>query len=472
MHVLANHGIPDARGEPFTQDVSRVLLSLDTCAGGLDEAEAARRLNEVGPNRVDPPAPASALAILLDQLRSVVVLLLLAAALVSLAFGDLIEAAAIASVLVINAALGFVVELRARRAMEALLAMDVMRAFVLRDGRPQSVDSQQLVPGDVVELGPGQTVPADGRLVIATDLRTNEAALTGESLPVSKEADLVLASETPLADRRNMVYKGTTVAAGAARAVVTATGRLTEFGRIGLLVGGIREERTPLERRLDALGHRLVWVTLAVAAAVGALGVLQGAPPAIMLETAIALAVAAVPEGLPAVATIALAIGLRRMARRHALVRRLPAVESLGSTTIVCTDKTRTLTSGDMTVVCVRSWDATFDLRDDLAARAQPTGQLDRIIATAVLASRPQADGRDHGARRSRRCRDAARRAGSRHRAARSRLGSTRRRADSVLERTEADGVLPSARLGPRGVRERRAAPRARSMHASPDPRR
>ena len=193
MHVLDDHGIPDARREPFTQDVSRVLLSLDTGAGGLDEAEAARRLNEVGPNRVDPPAPASALAILLDQLRSVVVLLLLAAALISLAFGDLIEAAAIASVLVINTALGFVVELRARRAMEALLAMDVMRAFVLRDGRPQSVDAQQLVPGDVVELGPGQTVPADGRLVIATDLRTNEAALTGESLPVSKEADLVLA---------------------------------------------------------------------------------------------------------------------------------------------------------------------------------------------------------------------------------------------------------------------------------------
>ena len=334
------------------------------------------------------------------------------------------------------------------------------------------MDSQQLVPGDVVELGPGQTVPADGRLVIATDLRTNEAALTGESLPVSKEADLVLASETPLADRRNMVYKGTTVAAGAARAVVTATGRLTEFGRIGLLVGGIREERTPLERRLDALGHRLVWVTLAVAGAVGALGVLQGAPLAIMLETAIALAVAAVPEGLPAVATIALAIGLRRMARRHALVRRLPAVESLGSTTIVCTDKTRTLTSGDMTVVSVRSWDATFDLRDDLVARVQR--RPDSSIGSSRQPSSP-VDRRPTGrpcrpTRSMPRCCAPGRRAASS--GPRSVVGSTRRRADSFLERTEADGVLPSARLEPRGVRERRAAPRARSMHASPHSRR
>jgi Ca2+-transporting ATPase len=386
------HAGLDGSSEPYTLDAPGVLAGLETNTGGLDEAEASRRLKAAGPNRIDPPAPTPALAILRDQLRSVVVLLLLAAAIVSVAFGDLVEAAAIGAVLVINAALGFVVELRARRAMEALLAMDVARAFVVRGGRPRGIDAQQLVPGDIIELAAGQTVPADGRAVIASDLRTNEAALTGESLPVSKEVDLVLAFDTPLADRRNMVYKGTTVAAGAAQVVVTATGKVTEIGRIGLLVGGIREERTPLERRLDALGHRLVWVALAVAAVVAALGILQGSPPALMLEAGIALAVAAVPEGLPAVATIALAIGLRRMARRQALVRRLPAVESLGSTTIVCTDKTRTLTSGDMTVVRVRTWNAEFDLREDLS-QSRPHAQLDRIVASAVLASRPQADG-------------------------------------------------------------------------------
>jgi Ca2+-transporting ATPase len=336
--------------------VAEAFAALDTGPGGLSADAAASRLAKYGPNERKPPTPASILSILIDQVTSVVVWLLAVAAVISWLLDDRIEAAAIAGVLVINTAIGFVIDLRARRAMEALLQFEVPHAAVIRDGHPVIVEARALVPGDIIEITAGQMVPADARVVMTHDVRTMEAALTGESLPVSKRAEAVLAEETMLAERVTMIYKGTTVAAGAGRAVVTATGAETEIGRIGTLVSTIADEKTPLERRLDALGHRLVWFALAVAALVAGLGAWQGAPFALMFELGIALAVAAVPEGLPAVATIALAVGLRRMARRHALVRRLPAVEALGSTTVVCTDKTRTLTSGDMTVV--RVWAA------------------------------------------------------------------------------------------------------------------
>ena len=318
----------------------------------------------MGPNRLEAAKPVSRLKIFTDQLRSVVVALLVAAAAMSLALGERVEAVAIGVVLLINTAIGFVTELRARTAMAALLRLDVPRAFVVRGGHLLALDAHALVPGDVVEINAGQRVPADGRLLDGTDLRTDEAALTGESLPVSKTVAAV-AADTPLADRTNMVYKGTVVVAGTARALVTGTGGATEIGRVGALVGGVSEQRTPLERRLDALGRRLVWLALAVAAAVAALGALQGAALALVIETGIALAVAAVPEALPAVATIALAVGVHRMARRRALVRRLPAVESLGSTTVICTDKTRTLTSGDMAVVRIWAGGEAVDLAAD-----------------------------------------------------------------------------------------------------------
>jgi Ca2+-transporting ATPase len=321
----------------------------------------------------------------------VVVVLLFGAVLLSLMLGDHLEAAAIAAVLAINALIGFVTELRARRAMEALLQFDVPRASVVRSGHLRTIAAEELVPGDVIELNPGQHVAADARLVHSADLRVVEAALTGESLPISKVFDVVLPADTPLAERTNMVYKGTTIAAGTTRAVVIATGSTTELGRIGALVGSLHEERTPLERRLDALGHRLVWLALAVAAVVSALGALQGVPLALVVQTGLALAVAAVPEALPAVATIALAVGLRRMARRHALVRRLPAVEALGSTTVVCTDKTRTLTSGEMSVVRVWTAGQEFSLQGDDPVAVPDGGRLRRALEVAALASRPQA---------------------------------------------------------------------------------
>ena len=324
------------------------LARLASSPDGLTDDEARRRLERYGPNTLHPPKPVSAWRILIDQLESVVVLLLFAAAAVALFLGDPLDAAAIGAVLVINTALGFFTELRARKAMQALLELEVARATVVRNGRAVEIDARELVPGDVIVLEAGQSVPADGRLLSATELHVDEAPLTGESVPVHKHTR-PLPEDTPLPDRQNMVFKATTAVAGSARALVVATGMATEVGRIGELVGGIVEERTPLERRLDQLGRRLVALALGVAALVIALGAAQGIPFGQMLETGIALAIAAVPEGLPAVATITLALGLRRMARRNALIRRLPAVETLGSVTAICTDKTGTLTAGEQT---------------------------------------------------------------------------------------------------------------------------
>ena len=333
-------------------------------------------------------ARAPALRILGAQFRSVVIGLLAAAMVLSFAMGDRVETIAIAVVIALNTGMGFVLELRARRAMEALGRLAARQAVVVRAGQRQWVDATHLVPGDVVELSSGQTVPADARVMSESDLRTDEAALTGESMPVSKRADPLADPETPLAERVNLVYQGTTVIAGFARAIVTATGDRTEVGRIGVLTQSVDEQRTPLERRLDELGHRLVWVSLGVAAVVALLGLAQGEPLDLMIETAIALAVAAVPEGLPAVATITLAIGLRRLARRHALVRRLPAVESLGSATIVCSDKTRTLTSGDMTVVRVWAAGSDFDIERQAISGLASSDPVARVIDAARRASR------------------------------------------------------------------------------------
>jgi Ca2+-transporting ATPase len=330
------------------------LERLGGSVDGLAEREAAERLARWGPNRLRAAPPASAWKILLAQLRGFVVLLLVAAAVVAFATGDPLDAAAIAVVLLINTALGFVMELRARRTMEGLLRLEVPRATVLRGGKRRDVGAETVVPGDVIVVEAGTRVPADARVIAGTELRTDESALTGESLPVEKHGEPAVASDAPLAERRTMLYRSTLAVDGHGLALVVATGMRTEVGRIGALVGGVREEAAPLERRLDALGRRLAWVAVGAALLVAVVGWIRGTPAALALETAIALAIAAVPEGLPAVATIALAVGVRRMARRRALVRRLPAVEALGSVTVVCTDKTGTLTAGEMTVT--RLW--------------------------------------------------------------------------------------------------------------------
>lgn len=389
--------------------VEEALAHLTSGREGLAPAEAARRLRQHGPNLLELVDPVPAWRLLLAQVRSVVVLLLFAAMVVALAFGEAPEAIAIGVVLLLNTMLGFVTELRARRAMEALLELEVPEATVVRGGDVQQIEARDLVPGDVIRLAEGEAVPADARLVEVADLQVNEAPLTGESMPVAKDPGARREVADTLPDRINMVYKSTAVASGSGTAVVVGTGMETQLGRLGRLAGEIPDEKTPLEYRLDTLGRHLVWGTLAVAAVVIGVGVAQGTELFQMVEAGLALAIAAVPEGLPAVATIALAVGLRRMARREALIRRLPAVEALGSTTVVCTDKTGTLTAGQMTVtrlwlsgrdveVTGRGYDPEGDFRSgggSLAPRDDPA--LNLALRIGLLAGHAEVSRDENG---------------------------------------------------------------------------
>jgi Ca2+-transporting ATPase len=282
--------------------------------------------------------PRSAWRVAASQFRGLIVVLLAAAALVSLAFGEPIEATAIAAVIVLNAAIGFATELGAVRFMEALRNLGAVTEIVRRDGHAQTIAAFEVAPGDVILLDGGDLISADARILEASKLETNESTLTGESLPVAKTC-VPIAAGAPLAERSCMVWNGTTVTRGTAVAVVTATGMATELGHISALVEGARTETTPLEQRLAALGGKLVRLTLVVVAEVTAGGLLAGTHVVLAIQTGIALAVAAVPEGLPVVATIALARSMLRMARKHALVRRLAAVETLGSTSIIFAGK-------------------------------------------------------------------------------------------------------------------------------------
>jgi P-type Ca2+ transporter type 2C len=353
IHVRQDAREPPAATAWHALSTTEALDRLGSSIRGLTAEQAAERLATFGPNRLRLKPPASAWAILGAQFRSVVVVLLVMAAVVAAATGDYADAVAIAAVLVLNTALGFMTELRARRAMEALRALESPSATVVRDGVLRHLAAADVVPGDVIVLEAGQAVPADARLIDAAELRMVEASLTGESMPVDKCASAVLDPTALLADRPNLVFQGTTVVAGSARGVVTATGDATEVGRIGVLTAGLGENWTPLERKLDVLGRRLVWLALGVAGAVASLSLIRGAGWTDVFALGVALAVAAVPEGLPVVATVALAVGVSRLARRRALVRRLPAVETLGAITVVCTDKTGTLTAGSMTVTTI-----------------------------------------------------------------------------------------------------------------------
>lgn len=330
-----------------------VLSVVGGNAEGLSEAEAGRRLAQHGPNILSASRAEPAWRILGRQLRNVVVALLVVATLLAWWMSDVVDAVAILAVLLLNVGIGFATELRARRAVHALLQLDVPSAVVVRENRARLVNAWELVPGDIIELEAGQAIPADARLLTATTLQVVEAPLTGESTAVGKNAEAELPADTPLPDRVTMVYKGTSVADGVARAVVVATGMSTEVGRIGTMVSGIREERTLLEQRLDSLGRRLAAVAVSVGALVALVSLYRGDYLGAVLQTGIAVAIAAVPEALPVVVTMTMAIATYRMARRHALVRRLPAVETLGSVTVVCTDKTGTLTAGQQTVTAL-----------------------------------------------------------------------------------------------------------------------
>jgi len=335
---------------PFARAAAAVAGELGVdAARGLSQSEARQRRASFGSNVVVRDAGRSLWTIAGRQFRSIVVLLLAAAAAIAFVTRDSAEGIAIIGVLVINAAVGFIVEWRSEHALESLRIQVRTTARVLRDGVQSILDAEDLVPGDVILLDPGAHIPADARLLESMALRVEEAALTGESAPVGKSIDAV-AADAPLAERTSMVFLGTLAAAGRATAVVTATGDATELGKIGRLIRDVELEPTPLEHRLAALGRTLVWIVLAIGIVVAIAGILRGDPLWEMIEVAISLAVAAVPEGLPAVTTLILSVGVLRMARRHAIVRKLPAVETLGSTTVICTDKTGTLTMNRLTV--------------------------------------------------------------------------------------------------------------------------
>ena len=346
---------------------------LGVSAEGLSGAELRTRQAQFGPNTIHSTAPISRLALLANQLKSLIVALLAIACAAAFATGDVLDAIAIAIVLVLNIAIGYFIELSAARAIKSLSKQMPHHCNVVRDGERMTVDVVSLVPGDIIEIGSGEGIPADARLLSADEVSSNEATLTGESLPVEKDADLVVPENAPLADRRNMLFAGCTVSEGAARAIVVATGINTEFARISELVSEVRAPKTPLERQLGLLGQRLVWVALAVGITASIVAWRRGAALADLLTNGIALAVAAVPEGLPAIATIALALGARRMARRKALVRRIHAVEALGSASIVCTDKTGTLTTATMTVTRVRTDASEFEVTGE---GPTPNGQF------------------------------------------------------------------------------------------------
>lgn len=329
------------------QDVASTL-GVDP-ATGLDTDEAARRTEQHGHNRLRTTEQIGAARVLLKQFESPVIWLLAGAALVSLVFARWLESIAIGVVILVNTAIGFVTELRAVRSMEALRTLSRTTATVRRDGRTTAIPAADLVPGDAVLVEAGDVVTADVRLTQASKLEANESALTGESSPVAKGTDAV-DEDTPLAERACMLYKGTVVSRGSGEAVVVATGMATELGRIASLTERAEQSATPLEQRIEGLARRLIWITLGIAAGTILIGLVRGKEALLMAETGIALAVAAIPEGLPIVTTLALAWGMHRLARRNALIKRLSAVETLGATGVILTDKTGTLTENQMTV--------------------------------------------------------------------------------------------------------------------------
>jgi Ca2+-transporting ATPase len=334
-----------------TRTVAETSRLLDVEPGpGLPSRLAAERLAVYGPNALAAARRRGAVRVLVAQFTDFMVLVLLGAAVVAGFLGEPQDIIAIVAIVVLNGALGFAQEYRAERAMAALTALAVPQAQVRRDGQVRSLPAPDLVPGDVVLLEAGNLVPADVRLVEANGVRVEEATLTGESHPVDKGIAPLGDPELPLGDRSNMAYQGTLVTYGRAVGIVTATGMTTELGRIAGLLEGVAAVKTPLQRRLTQLGARLTIVIIAVCAGMFGFGLLRGEDPGLMFLTALSLAIAGMPEALPAVVTISLALGARRMAKRNALVRRLPAVETLGSVTYICSDKTGTLTENRMRV--------------------------------------------------------------------------------------------------------------------------
>jgi Ca2+-transporting ATPase len=375
----------------------RLFAALGSSPQGLASAEAAVRLAAHGHNALQAAPAVSPWSLLAAQFKNVLIVILLAATALSAVMGHAVEAIAITVIVLFAVLLGFVQEYRAERAMAALRAMAAPTATALRDGEETEIPAEQLVPGDVILLATGDRVPADARLFEAASLSAQEGALTGESTPVAKHTAVIADPQLPLGDRRNMVFAGTSVATGRGRALVAGTGMATEFGRIAQMLQKVETGKTPLQVSLDRLGGQLARAALAVVLLIVALGLARGQPFLEMLMFGIALAVAVVPEALPAVVTISLALGVQRLVRRHALMRRLAAVETLGSTSVICSDKTGTLTRDEMTVrrlwlggewldVSGSGYDPQGEFRS-AGARVAPSPALRELLTAAALCS-------------------------------------------------------------------------------------
>ena len=311
---------------------------------GLSSDVARQRLKEQGYNELVGKRGLTLFEMFLSQFKDFLVIILIIASLVSMLVGEVIDSAVIIMIVILNAILGVIQEYRANKALDALKKMAAPEARVIRDGTVQVIPARELVPGDIVLLEAGNYVPADLRLVESVNLKIDESALTGESVPVEKNADIVFNEEMPLGDRANSAFMGTVVTYGRGKGIVVSTGMKTEIGMIAEMLESYQDEVTPLQKKLEQTGKALGIASLVISGIVFLLGLLRGIQFLEMFMTAVSLAVAAIPEGLPAIVTIVLALGMQRMVKRNALVKKLHAVETLGSTTVICSDKTGTLT--------------------------------------------------------------------------------------------------------------------------------
>jgi P-type Ca2+ transporter type 2C len=357
----------------------QALAALEVTTDGLTSDEVRHRLAEHGPNELPQVEGPTAWSIFLAQLENVLIIILVVATVLSAFLGEVLEAVVIAVILLFAILLGFVQEFRAERAMEALRRMAAPTARVLRNGNEQDIPARELVPGDLILIAAGSRIPADARLMEAASLKLNEAALTGESVPVEKHTEALSDPDLALGDRRNLVFSGTDVTYGRGRALIVATGTDTELGQITGMLQAVEEHRTPLQENLDKVGRVLAIAAAIVVVLIAGLGVLRGEPPLQMFIFGVALAVAVVPEALPAVVTISLAIGVQRMVKRNALVRHLPAVETLGSTSVICSDKTGTLTRDEMTVREIWIDGSTFAVS---GSGYEPSGEIEHRAGT------------------------------------------------------------------------------------------
>lgn len=374
----------------YKMEVPEVLKELDCeLDRGLTAEEAERRREEHGPNELEERSARGAWSIVVEQFTGTLVVMLIIAAVVSLFLGEFIDAGAILTIVVLNAILGFFQDYRAEKAMAALQRLAVPTVRVRRNGAIREMSARKLVPGDLVYVEAGTSIPADGRIVDCANLKAEEAALTGESEPVEKQSAALEADEPALGDQRNMLFMGTVATYGRGEIVVTSIGMQTALGQIATMLQTVSREPTPLQRRLAKLGRQLAVAAIVIVAIVFAMGLLRDESPKLMFMTALSMAVAAVPEGLPAVATVALALGARRMLKRQALIRKLPAVETLGSVTVICSDKTGTLTENRMNVAVLQTLDRRFEFGADSASNqdAHRDDACEDVALTLMLAA-------------------------------------------------------------------------------------